>query len=89
MAIFWSQKNVFTRHNGFRFPQFHATRHTAQGGLALPTLFNVEVESVVRQWLSLIVEDDSTTHEGLWMAVGRFMGVFYADDGIIGLTYPE
>ena len=30
------------------------------------------------------MEDDSTTHERLRVVVGRCMGVFYADDGMIG-----
>ena len=53
------------------------------------TLFNVEVDSVARYWISLIVEDESSIHDGLRMAVGRIMGMFNANDGIIGLRYPE
>ena len=40
------------------------------------------------QCISLTVEDDSGTSEGLDMAVGRCMGVFYSDDVMIGSRYP-
>ena len=55
-----------------------------QGRLTSPTLFNVEVYRVVRHWLSFTVEDNYATINGLGMSVGRCMGVFYADDGMIG-----
>ena len=54
-----------------------------QGGLVLPTLFDVSVDIVVRDWMSLTVEDNFATHKGLGMAALRCMGVFYANDIII------
>ena len=50
----------------------------------MPTLFNVSVDSVVRHLISLTVEENSATHDRLGIAVGRYMGVFYADDSMIG-----
>ena len=35
------------------------------------------------------MEYDSDTHDGIGMAVGKCMGLFHADDGMIGLRYPE
>ena len=55
-----------------------------QGGLASLTFFNVPLYSVVRPWLSPTVEDDSATHDRLGSVVGSCMGMFYADDGMIG-----
>ena len=52
--------------------------------MASPTLLNVEVGSVVCHWLSLIVEDNFATHDGIYMAVGRFVGGFYAYYNMIG-----
>ena len=70
---FWLRQEVFTIQNGFHGTQLLATRGMTEGRLDSPTLFNVAVESVVRHWMSLTVEEESTTHEGLWMAIGRFM----------------
>ena len=60
-----------------------------QGGLAYPTLFNVAVDSVVRHWLSITVEDDSGIHSRLGFVVGRCMGIFYADNFMIISRDPE
>ena len=79
----WSRQEVVTRQNVFCGPQFQAAQGTTQVLMSSPTLFNVEVDSVVRHWLSLIVEDESTVHGGLRTAVGRSFRVFYADDGLI------
>ena len=35
------------------------------------------------------MEDKSAVHDGLGMEVGRSLGVFYADYGLIGLRDPE
>ena len=59
-----------------------------EGGLALPTLFNVAVDSVVRHWMSLTVEGKYATYELLGMAVGWYMGMFYAYEGITGYRDP-
>ena len=88
LGNFWSHQEEFTRQNGFHGPQLRATRGTQHGLLASPTLFNMAVDSVVRLWISLTVEDESAIHEVLGMAVGRCMGVFYADDGLVGWRYP-
>ena len=66
-----------------------ATRGTIQVILESPKLFNVVVYIVVLHWLSLIVEDDSDIYDGLGMAVGRIIGMFYADTNLIGSRYTE
>ena len=86
---FWSRQELVTHQNGFHEPQFRATRGTTQGELALPIMFNVSVESVIRHWMSLTVEDEQATHEGLWIVVGKCMVLFYADDGMIISRDPE
>ena len=50
----------------------------------MPTIFKVAVDNVVRNCLSMTVEDDEIILDGMVHAVGRSMGVFYADDGLIG-----
>ena len=71
---------------GFWFPllRIHICLGTTQGGLMLPILLNVAVGSVVCHWISLTVEDGEVTQDGLGQAVGQIMGVFYADDEILG-----
>ena len=83
IAEFWLIQEVVTCQNGLNGTQLRATRGTIKGGLVLNTLFNVEVYSMVRHWMSITVEDESATNGGLGMAVGLCMGMFYADDGMI------
>ena len=47
------------------------------------------MDSEVRHWLSLTVEDKSAVHEGLVMMVGRSLGMFNTYDGFIRLRDPK
>ena len=49
----------------------------------MPKLFNVAVHSVVLHCQSLTMEDEYAIHDGIGMSVGRSMGVFYEDGGLI------
>ena len=73
LVEFWSRQELVTHQNGFHSPQFRETIDMTLGGLDLPTLFNVSVYSVVRHWLSPIVEDNSSTHDRLGVVVGSCM----------------
>ena len=88
-AEIWLRQELVTRQNGFHAPQLLATRGNPQWGLAFPTLLNVAVDIVFHHWMSLTVEDESATHEGLRIAVGWCMGVFYEYYGTIGSRDPE
>ena len=47
------------------------------------------IENVVQNWLALIVEDELFAHEGLELAVGRCLGLFYAGNVMVGSRDPE
>ena len=88
LVEFWERQEVVTFQNGLHGPQFLVTRGTTQGVLDSTTLFNVAVESVVRHCLSLTFEDESVIHDGLEMAAGRSIGVFYAYNGLVASHDP-
>ena len=62
---FWDRKEAVNREKWFRSPYFQASRETTQGGLILPTLFNLISDNSVRNWIVLTVEDKLVTHKGL------------------------
>ena len=62
---------------------------TTQGGIISHTLFNLIVDYVVRNFIELTVEDKRVSHEGLGLVVGLFLGLFYADSGMVELQDPE
>ena len=41
------------------------------------------MENVIQTWLAMTVEDHRMAHNGMGKAVGRFLGVFYADDVMV------
>ena len=54
----------------------------------MPTLFNFIVDNVVWNWLVLKLEEKLVAHEGLVLAVGRCLGLFYTDDGVVVFQDP-
>ena len=72
------------RQNDFHGLDFTATRGTTQGGLVSPTLFNVVEDNVIRSWMAMMVEYQRVYQYGLVETVGRCVGVFCADDGMVG-----
>ena len=41
------------------------------------------VYNIIRTWLAMTVEDQRVAHEILGETTGRFLGVFYADGGMV------
>ena len=48
LEVFWDQKEVITRQNGYHGPHFKATQENTQGRIISPTLFNLIFDNVVR-----------------------------------------
>ena len=55
----------------------------------MPTIFNVTVNSAVLHWLLLMLKDEAVIRDGLGHAVGRILGVLYADYGLLVSLNPE
>ena len=89
LEVFWEQKEVVTLQNGYHSPQFKATRGTNQGEIISPTLFNLLLYNLASKWLALTVEDQLFAQEVLGLVVGRFLGLFYADNSMAGSQDPE
>ena len=84
LALFWYQQEVVTSQNGYLGPHFKATQRNTQGGLISTTLSNLIFKNVVWNWLAMTVEDQLVAYNGMGLAVGRCMGLLYADDGVVG-----
>ena len=80
---------MVTRQSGYNSFHFRANRVTTPGGLVYTTFFNISVDSVVRHWLSLMVEDIELVCDGMGCMVGHSLGILYADDGPLGSQDPE
>ena len=64
------------------------TRGKTHGGLISPTLSNMVFENMMRNWLTMMAEEKIVAHDGLGLAVGRYMGIFYVADGLVGSQDP-
>ena len=89
LESFWECQQLVLIQNGFHVPAFPTTGGTTQGGIVSPTLFNVVVDNFIRTWLAMTVEDQRVAYDGLGETVGRCLGAFYADDGMVGSRDPD
>ena len=80
----WENQWVVTRQSGHHGPQFWATRGTTKWGFPFTILFNVDFDSVVRHWILMTVEYGYVLHGRLGHTMGCSLGVFYADDKLLG-----
>ena len=46
-------------------------------------------DNMVRNWLSMTVYDTLVAHDRLVRSLGCYMGMFYANDGLVGSWEPE
>ena len=51
----------------------------------MPTLYNLIVDNVVLNWPALTVEEKLVAYEGLGIAAGQCLELFYAGDRMMGL----
>ena len=59
-----------------------------QGDPLSPTIFNVVLDAVVRHWVAVVVE--GAGERGDRGQEGRHQdALFYADDGMVALSYPR
>ena len=73
------------RYFGLPFTGYHGV---TQGDLLSPTLFNMVVDSVIRDWVTVLVATKQGM-EGLGLFIRDLAAYFYADDGLIGSTQLE
>ena len=86
---FWDKQEVVTQQGGFHGTPFNSSIGTTQGDLSSLTLFNVVLESVIRHWMSLTIENPDAIHNIIGETVGHKLGVFYTDDDMISSRNPE
>ena len=75
LVDFWENQYVVTRHSRSYVPPFRLTHSTTWVGLASPTLFNVDLGSMLRHWIFLTVKYGALVHDVLGYAVGQNSGM--------------
>ena len=89
IANYWDKQQIAARQAGYHGPCFTAGSGATQGGLLSPNLFNICVDSVVRHWLTLVIDDNGAVVTGLGPTVEDKLALFYADDGLVSSVQHE
>ena len=79
---------MVARSGGYFDLPFKGYRGVTQGDTLYPTLFNVVMDAVICQWVT-VVEATEEGMEGLDLSIWDMVESFYADDGLVALTQPE
>ena len=67
---------------------FQGAHGVTQGYLLSPTIFNVVVNAVVRNWVTVMVEGEEERGES-GQEGGHQAVIFYADDGMVASSDPR
>ena len=81
---FCEQEVLVCKAAGFYSRIFRATRGVTQGGPLSPTIFNLMVDAIVREWVRLMELEGFDTAN-----IRTIVAVFYADDGLIAARDPK
>jgi hypothetical protein len=72
LTNFWDSLTVVARQQGYYGQPFKAERGTTQGDIVSPTIFNIIVDAVVREWYVRLDTENLSD---------KVQAIFYADDG--------
>ena len=83
---FWDLAILACRASGYG-KTFKAHRGVTQGGPFSPRIFNVMVDTVVREWLRIMLGPDAA-RDGYGDKIRTLMAFFYADDALLASQDP-
>ena len=64
-------------------PIFQSHRVVTQWFPLSPNIFNVVVDAVIRNWVTIVGDPQEGTGQGLGESIQTLAALFYADDGIV------
>jgi exonuclease III len=79
---FWESQQTVIRQCGYHSGAFPVGRGVTQGDIPSPIIFNMIVDTIVRYWVSEVLEDEDAAIDGGagWLEISA---LFYADDGFL------
>ena len=80
----WDKAVLVCRASGYHGSPFSAKRGVTQGGSLSPTIFNIMVDAIVREWVRQMELAGFNTSD-----IRTIAAVFYADDGLVAARNPK
>ena len=87
LQIYWHRLTMVARAGGYSGTVFRGERGLTQGDPLSPTIFNVVVDAVVRNWVQGVVEEVEARGE-LGQEGRHQASLFYDDDGMVASSDP-
>lgn len=84
LRTFRGNRMTVARQRRYHGNAFAVQRGVTQGDIVSPTIFNVVVEAVIRQWLNVVSDDSRIPIDGFVARVEGMGAFLYADDGLVG-----
>ena len=82
LTYFWKHAVLVCRAEGVFEDPFREKRGAVQSGPVSPTIFNVMVDAIIREWIRQTLGDDAMT-TGIGEEIRSFPATFYVDDRIL------
>ena len=87
LQTYWRRLTIVARVSGYYWAAFQGYRGVTQGDPLSPTIFNMVVDAVVRQWVGVMVQDAEERgecgQEDMYQA-----SLLYVDNGMVSLPNP-
>ena len=80
IRAFWDKAILVCRASGYYGSPFSAERGVTQGGPLSPTIFNIMVDAIMREWVRLMEAAGINAAD-----IRTIAAVFYADDGLVAV----
>ena len=84
---YWCQMKMVASAGGYYWEAFTGAQGVTQGDLLSPTIFNTVIDTVVRHWVSVMLEGAEERGE-LGQEGRHHNSLFYADYGVVASPYP-
>ena len=84
IQCFWDKDVLVCKASSCYGELFKARRGVTQGGPVSPTIFNLMVDAVIREWERLLLLKGTPLGQ-----VRVLVSIFYADDGLIASQHQE
>jgi len=87
IALQWGEMQVIPKQADFFGVPLYQHSGQITGSILCPLIFNIVVDSVVRYWMTIMV-DEGGTSAMTGLTVMELLLLFYADDGMIASRDP-